>query len=153
MSKRILVFMVLMALTISGCSFSQPKTIKSDLPILENEWAINMTHSGGIMGLSRLIEISSDGKYTVTDERANKSVFKELGTEELAKLRDIVEASQYSTLESPMPTSCADCFVYDLAISGNGIKFSVQLDDISLPDSGMEPLVMYLRDLIDAALK
>jgi hypothetical protein len=153
MLKPIFVIVVLTALVISACSLSKPEAIKTALPTLEGGWTIHMTHSGGIMGLSRSITIASDGKYTVVDERANKSVEKVLGPGELAKLRDIVANSNYLTLAPPRPSACADCFIYDIAINGNGSKFSVQLDDISLTDSGMAPLVAYLRDLIDAALK
>lgn len=153
MSRPILIVALLAALIISGCSSSKPESLKSGLPSLEGEWMISMAHSGGIMGLSRSIKISSDGKYTVVDERANKSVTRELEKDELSKLMDIVASSEYITMTLPQPSGCADCFVYDLAIQGNGKKFSVQVDDVSMPDSGMETLVMYLRDLMDAALK
>jgi hypothetical protein len=132
---------------------STPELPKSNLPVLDGNWKINMTYSGGIMGLSRSIEILSDGKYTVIDERANKSVTRELKRDELSKLIGIVASSEYISMTLPQPSGCADCFVCDLAIQGDGKKFSVQVDDISLPDSGMEYLVIYLRDLMDAALK
>jgi len=120
---------------------------------MEGDWTINMTHSGGIVGLSRSVEISSDGKYIVTDDRSGKIVTKQLGSGELSKLKDIVINSEYLSMESRQPSGCADCFVYDLVIVGSGKKFSVQLDDISMPDSGMETLTIYLRNLIDSALK
>jgi hypothetical protein len=127
--------------------------VKSDLPSLEGEWTINMTHSGGIMGLSRSIEISSDGKYTVVDERSKKSVTKKLSANELSKLMEIVSNTEYLSPERSLPSACADCFIYDLEIQMDGKKFSTQLDDITLPNSGMETLIVYLRDLIQAALK
>ena len=105
------------------------------------------------MGLSRSIEISSDGKYTVVDERSDKSVTKKLPTNELSKLMEIVSNTEYIPPERSLPSGCADCFIYDLEIQGNGKKFSVQVDDISLPNSGMETLITYLRGLIDAAVK
>jgi hypothetical protein len=49
--------------------------------------------------------------------------------------------------------ACADCFIYDLEIQENGKNFAVQLNDISLPNSGLESLVTYLRGLIETALK
>ena len=162
MTRTILLYALLITLLIAGCSPSStpeppqtptPETIKSDLPSLDGEWIIKMTHSGGIMGLMRSIEISSDGKYTVTDERANKTIIKQLSANELSKLEKIVSNTKYITAERPIPSVCADCFIYNLEVQGIGKKFSVQVDDISMPNSGMEPLIRYLRNLIDAALK
>ncbi|HET7143300.1 MAG TPA: hypothetical protein VFI68_04690, partial [Anaerolineales bacterium] len=124
-----------------------------NLPSMEGDWTISMTHSGGIIGLSRSVEISSNGKYIVTDDRSGKRVAGELASGELSVLKNIVINSEYLLMESRQPSGCADCFVYDLAIQGIGKKFSVQLDDISMPDSGMETLIIYLRNLIDSALK
>lgn len=113
-----------------------------------------MAHSGGIMGLSRSIEISSDGKFTVGDKRTNKTMSGELSAVELSKLKELVSSSQYVSPNKPNGMVCADCFIYDLEIQTSGNKkFAVQLNDISLPDSGLEPLVTYLRELIDKALK
>jgi hypothetical protein len=168
MPRTVFLYALLIILLVAGCGpsstleplistpespMSTPELPKSNLPVLDGNWKIKMTHSGGIMGLSRSIEISSDGKYTVIDERANKSVTRELERDELSKLINIVACSEYISMTLPQPSGCADCFVYDLAIHGDGKKFSVQVDDISLPDSGMENLVMYVRDLMDAALK
>ena len=86
MSRLILLVVLLAALIISGCSFSKPETLKSSLPALEDEWTISMTHSGGIIGLSRSIEILSDGEYTVVDERENKSVTGNLKKDDLSKI-------------------------------------------------------------------
>jgi len=61
--------------------------------------------------------------------------------------------SNYVPANQTDGNGCADCFVYDLEIQVNGEKLSVQLNDISLPNSGLEPLVTYLRGLIDTALK
>ncbi|HET7143924.1 MAG TPA: hypothetical protein VFI68_07905, partial [Anaerolineales bacterium] len=152
MSRTILVFTFLAALIFSGCSFSKPEPLNSNLPSMEGDWTISMTHSGGIIGLSRSVEISSDGKYIVTDDRSGKRVTGELASGELSVLKNIVINSEYLLMESRQPSGCADCFVYDLAIQGSGKKFNVQLDDISMPDSGMETLIIYLRNLIDSAL-
>ena len=164
MPRIIFLCTLLVTLLIAGCNPSSTSTpqplktptlefIKSNLPSLDGEWTINMTHSGGIMGLSRSIEISSDGNYIVVDERSNKSVTKKLSTNELSKLMEIVSNTEYITPERSLPSGCADCFIYNLEIYGEGKKFAVQLDDISLPNSGMETLITHLRGLIDAAVK
>jgi len=111
-----------------------------------------MIHSGGIMGLSRSIEISFDGTRTVTDERGDKTITGELSAGELENLREIVVNSEYQPTERPQGSDCADCFVYNLEIQGDGKKFIVQVDDITMPESGMERLIVHLRDLLEAAL-
>lgn len=153
MPRRFLIFTVLVILLVYGCSSTGTESVKSGLPALEGDWTIQMNHSGGIMGLSRSIDISSTGKYLVLDERAGKSVTGQLGGDELSKLMQIVAASEYRTKDPQLPSACADCFIYGLEIAGSRGNFKVQLDDISLPDSGMEPLVTYLRNLMDKALK
>jgi hypothetical protein len=137
----------------SSLNTPTPEPTKTKLPALDGAWTIRMKHSGGIMGLSRSIEISSDGKFTVADERANKTVNGEYSSDELSKIKKQVSNSEYIAENGPNDMICADCFVYDLEIQGNGEKLTAQLSDISLPNSGPESLVIYLRNLIDTALK
>lgn len=154
MSRTIFLYMLLIVLLVAGCSSATPEPLKSDLPSLESQWTIKMTHSGGIMGLLRSIEISSDGKYTVMDERTNKTITKKLSSNELSELQKIISNTEYVSPEKSLPSGCADCFIYDLEIQqGNGKKFIVQVDDITMSNSGMEILIMHLRGLLESALK
>ena len=150
------IVLLLMGCTQSTAAYPNPETETSasvSLPTLSGDWKIKMTHSGGIMGLLRSIEVSSDGKYTVKDERTNQTFSGELGANELAKLAEMVSTSEYISPSGPNGMVCADCFVFDLEIQGSDSTFTIQLNDISLPDSGMAPVVSYLRGLIDKALK
>jgi hypothetical protein len=162
MSRSVFIYVLLISLLIASCSpsstpqpFNTPATEAqtSTLPAPGSEWAIKMTHSGGIMGLSRSIEISSDGKFTVMDERAAKTTSGELSADELSKINEQVISAEYIPAAKPDGMGCADCFIYDLEIQRNGEKFSVQLNDISLPNSGLESLVSNLRGLIETTLK
>lgn len=123
------------------------------LPALEGKWIVKLTHSGGIMGLMRWIEISSDGKFIVTDERADETVKGRLSNQELTELKGIIVESRYQASPAPEGTICADCFLYDLEIQSAGKSFQVQLNDLTLPQSGLEPLVTYLRSLLEETLK
>ena len=148
-------FILVFALLVSGCGATPPTTAPAatpTLPTVTEQWTLKMTHSGGIMGLMRSIEVSSDGIYTVTDERTNKTASGELSKDEIAAMTKMVADAQNITSEKPEMT-CADCFIYDIEIQSNGKKFAVQLNDISLPESGMKDLVTSLRELMDAALK
>ena len=130
-----------------------PELIKTKLPAFDGRWTIKMKHTGGIMGLSRSIEISSDGKFTVVDEHTNKTISGKYTSDELSNLKEQVSNSEYIAESGPNGMACADCFIYDLELQGNGGKFAAQLNDINLPNSGLKPLVDYLRGLIDTALK
>lgn len=147
-------FSLSIALLMTGCASLATQTAAATpaLPIPAGEWTVEMTHSGGIMGLMRTIEISSGGSYSVTDERANKTISGELSKDELAKLTEIITSTNYIASDKPKG-GCADCFIYDIKIQGSEKNLAVQLDDISLPSSGMENLVTFLRGLIDSFLK
>ncbi|MBL8102379.1 MAG: hypothetical protein JNM02_07615 [Anaerolineales bacterium] len=146
-------FSLSIALLMTGCASLATQTAATPaLPVLADEWTVEMTHSGGIVGLMRAIKISSDGSYTVTDERTNKTISGELSKDELAKLTEVIASTNYIPSEKPKGV-CADCFIYDIEIQGSEKNLAVQLDDISLPGSGMENLVTFLRGLIDSFLK
>lgn len=115
-------------------------------------WSVRMTLTGGIMGLQRTLEITSDGKVTVVDERASKTFTLQLTADELTNLQTLVAESSFTAPSVPM--GCADCFIYNVEIDGgSGKPFTVQVDDTSIDASGMGPLVRYLNGLIQRALK
>ncbi len=162
MPRTIFLYVFLISLLAAGCG--QPATVEtlktpttespvSNPPTLDGDWKIKMKHSGGIMGLSRSIEISSDGKFTVLDERKDKTITGELTADELSKINKQVSSSEYISETKPDGMGCADCFIYDLEIQKGAEKFAIQLNDISLPNSSLEPLVAHLRGLIETALK
>jgi hypothetical protein len=134
------------ALFMSACT----STTAEPLPTLERTWTLEMTHSGGIAGISRSIEISSDGSYTVSDHQAGTNRAGQLATDELEELGKIVATIQYSTVSKE--TGCADCFVYDIAIAATGKPFKARVDDVNMEDSGLGPLVMFLRTIMEREL-
>ena len=157
MPRTIFLYVVVAALLIAGCGpLSAPMPLKTPtaaFTVADGNWTIKMTQSGGIMGLSRSIEVSSDGKFIVVDERANKTVTGELPADGLLKINEQVTSAEYIPPVKPDGMACADCFIYDLEIQRSGEKFAAQLNDISLPNSGLESLVTQLRGLIETTLK
>lgn len=149
-SNLVFIFAILM---MAGCSFpsaSRPSLATPTAADIKG-WAVKMTQSGGIMGLMRSVEVSSDGKYSVTDERTGKTVNGALGETELEELNELVTSASYTP---PSPAGvCADCFIYEIDLQIGGNQADIQLDDLVLADSGMEPLVEYLRKFMDTALK
>lgn len=164
MLRIVFLSMLVSAFLVAGCA-SSPAVTEANTPApapvllptptlpVADEWTIKMTHSGGIMGLMRSLEVSSDGKYTVVDERANKTVSGKLSFNELATLSEMISILDGADVKQPGPGNCADCFIYDLEIHSGEKNIVVQLDDISLPESGMIDLVSFLRGITDSALK
>ncbi|HEY2981037.1 MAG TPA: hypothetical protein VGJ22_07650 [Anaerolineales bacterium] len=147
MIRRVLIF--ILAGLLAACSALQPGG--EALPALNDSWTITLTQSGGFIGISRTVTITSDGKVVAVDDREGQTATLQLTPQEIASLK--VEISK-ARLKTPIQTEtgCADCFVYDLQIKTAGPNFSVQLDDVNLPESGLQPLIMYLQDLMNRAL-
>ena len=153
MLRRLICSLLFSALVLSGCgtmSAPTPTQTPNPPPASEGGWTIRMTQSGGIMGLSHSIEISSDGDYTVTDERSGKTNAGKLSDGELDRLARLVASTEYSP--NPLPSGCADCFIYDIEISGAPRAFTARADDVTLASSGLSPLVTELRTIMDREL-
>lgn len=159
--RTVLLFVLLSSILLSGCSQTttsrpaqapEPESTPTSSKATD-EWTIRMTHSGGIMGLSRSIEVSSDGKFTVTDNRSNKTVTGKLAADDLSKLNELLMSIDNHSAGKPNGMVCADCFIYDLEIRRDGERIAIQLNDLSLPNSGYGSLIDQLRGLMDTALK
>ena len=118
------------------------------LPQLTGNWHISMAQTGGIAGVSRMLEISSSGEMTITDERSNKKNTTQLSADKFAMLKKLVASTEYRPITQPM--GCADCFIFNLHIENGSEKFQVQLDQVNLPNSGLEPLVGFLGELLNS---
>lgn len=140
---------ILAALLIAGCR--QDPGVPYTAPTLEGEWSVSMTLSGGIAGLMRNIEVSSDASYTVTDERAGNTVAGRLEETQLASLEELVSTLEFNAPKTP--SACADCFEYRVEIASGGGKMIVEADDVTLGDSGIGSLIQFLREIMDSALK
>jgi hypothetical protein len=139
----------------TGCA-SQPTaeaiTATPALPTPDTAWSLTMTQSGGIMGLMRSIAINSDGEYSATEERLSKTVTGQLTSDQFAEIQSLVANMQYTEPSRPN-TICADCFVYEFQILKGNERLFIQVDDITMPVSGLELLTRRLVDLLDAKLR
>lgn len=120
-------------------------------PDLGGAWSITLTQSGGFAGVQRVVTVSADGRVVAHDVRADQSGSVQLSASELSTLAEQVAAA---ALLQPTRTDsgCADCFLYDVKIDSAAGSASFQLDDVTLPDSGVQPLVASLLALMDRAL-
>ncbi|MCL4270539.1 MAG: hypothetical protein KJZ72_13385 [Anaerolineales bacterium] len=143
---------MILPLFVLGCMSTSATPTSEPTPLsVEDGWTIKMTQSGGIMGLMRSIEVNSGGSYTVNDERASQHVSGTLTKSQLDGLNKVLTVMQFTPSR---PTGvCADCFIYEIDIQANGNQTLIQVDDLSLPDSGMVSLITELRGLMESALK
>jgi hypothetical protein len=151
---HIAIFSALFLSACGGVTTVPPTTsepVKGSLPTLAGSWTITMTHSGGIMGLSRSVEIDSTGIYIVKEDRTDQDFTGQLSEEELADLMYVVNSTSYE--EKKRPRGCADCFVYNLQIMSDTGRFSAQVDDTSIEESGLSALIMTLRGIIEREIK
>jgi len=128
-----------------------PAVPLSHLPLLNGTWRIALTQSGGIMGLSRRVEILTGGEMIFTDPRSTRSKQYRLSEEKITVLVRLVSNSVYLPVE--VPSRCADCFIFDLEIASADQKFQVQLNQIDLGNSGLEPLVNFLVEELNGVGK
>ena len=125
-------------------------TAESERGISE-KWQILLELSGGFSGLRQTMELSSTGRMTVIEQKSDRQVVSQVPEKELAEIALLTENVK-SLQPAGRPTNCRDCFQYDLKVRMNGQQFSVQLNDLSLPGAGIEPLINILVNLQERAL-
>lgn len=149
---RIILLLIFLGMTGCASPTAEAVTATAALPPPDTGWSLTMTQSGGIMGLMRSIIVNSDGEYSATDERLGKTVTGQLTNTEFTEIQALVTDMQY--IDPARPNSvCADCFIYEFQIQKGDEQFFIQVDDITMPDSGLELLVRYLVELLDAKLR
>ncbi len=121
------------------------------LPDLLGAWRITLNQSGGIMGLSRSIDVAGDGSIAVTDLRSGKAWTSQLTTERLQVLGKMVAAASY--VQARATAGCADCFIFHLSVISETGKFEVQLNQIDLANSGLQPVIDFLLEEMSKAGK
>ena len=152
--KKALLVITLAVLILAACGSpvteapAKPRRTKT-APIWSS---IKMTQSGGLAGVSRIITVSRDGLGSAIDERAGKNMAITLSAEQVAQLDSIVLSSM-NLPEITLDVNCADCFIYTLEVTFPKKTGVVQVSDTQLATSGYEPLVTFLRALLDATLQ
>jgi hypothetical protein len=145
--------LLLLALTLlAACGPAGVSDAPRPLATPSRDWTvIKMVQTGGIMGLNRTLEVTRDGAMTITDARTGKTKTGQLQTNDLTRLVGLVAAFQFAP--PAQPTVCADCFIYTIEVTSPSGVTTVQVDDVSLGDSGLEEIITLLRGTMDAALK
>jgi hypothetical protein len=121
-----------------------PTAASQALPALDGNWQTRLSQTGGIMGISRSIVVASDGQVTAEDARSGRRIMDALTPTALAQLKALVAGASYPTVIPE--TGCADCFYFRLEFTGVKHPLDIQLDQLNLAGSGLDPLVAFLHD-------
>jgi hypothetical protein len=114
--------------------------------IAEGNWHIFFKLSGGFAGYRKTMELSNTGVVTAADEKSGRRVTGSMTEREISEIALLAEDIK-SIQPSERPANCADCLNYDLTVLMNDQRFSFQLNDLSLPQSGLEPFISILLSL------
>jgi hypothetical protein len=107
--------------------------------------------SGGFAGVNLAVLVKSDGEITAQDVRSGREVTKPLSDSDMQELERLLAALDLGGARAA-PSACADCFLYDLEISGHGATDRWRGDDTTLDESGAGDLIRLLVQLRDEAL-
>lgn len=143
MRKYIFTLLMVLALSTSACGSEE---ITHTAPKLEEGWSVRMIQTGGIAGVNRAVEVLSDGSYTVYPQAGAEGVKGQLSEADLARLEDLIANLEIANVRTDR--MCADCFEYNIEIQSGGRKMVLDLDDLTLPDSGAGELVAFLSGLM-----
>jgi hypothetical protein len=120
-------------------------------PTRGDSWTITLRQSGGFVGVDKTVQVSSDGQLAAADQRSGRRATLQLPPKSISELSQLYSDAG-SPAQTPRPSACADCFVYDLEIASQDGSANLRLDDTTLAGSKAGALIHYLIELRDAAL-
>jgi hypothetical protein len=111
-------------------------------PPLTGNWHVSLTRSGGLMGVTTILDIASDGKMILTGASGKSTDKGSLSAGEIATLADLLAATNY--VPASQTNTCADCISLLVVVSNSDGKLEAQVSEPDLPASGLQPLVEFL---------
>jgi len=137
---------LLLMIALLGMGACKPRATEKPTPAatpgacgLPTTWQIEFQRSGGFAGLMQSLTLSSDGKLTANDLRTNQSASRTLKPQERESIAALL--AQTCPFEvSRAESRCADCFIYTLKITMDGVPYQVEINDVSLSPN-LSPLI------------
>ena len=161
-NPTLIIFVLILGVFVSACTNStaapaatatlQPAATQTLPPSkggdckISADWELDFVVSGGIAGINRSLTISSDGHLVTQDLRKNEKSESTLAQSEIANITELLTQACPFTAKRSLG-SCADCFNYTLDVFTNGTKYSLQANELSIPDNAA-PLVELLGGYI-----
>lgn len=153
--KTLSVFLLVGMLALSACMKPGAVHDPGPTPAAQNgEWFIAFTQSGGIMGMSRSMTVSSNRAFTIKDNRSNLNIEGQLTLDETGKMQHFLDGFDYAPPQDQPGMVCADCFVFDLQIqtSVREEAFHAVYNDLNINESSAAELIDMLRAIMDREL-
>ncbi len=115
-------------------------------------WDVELTVTGGFAGVERRIQVDDQGAYEAEDAQQAAKEEGMLSADEMEQLLGLLP-SVCEPYEAARPPSCADCFNYALEATLEGSGYEFILNDLSLPDAPVGPLVGWLSSYLNTVLQ
>ena len=136
-------------ITLAACAMAQTASPPAQTAITDS-WQLSFHLSGGFAGVDQRLELASTGALTARDRRRGTDVSARAPAEDMARIAALL--ADLKAIDSGGRSTCRDCFEYDIEIQTRGRSLVFHLQDTSLSNSGMEPLVKALNSLLDDAV-
>lgn len=150
--QRPTLLLLVCAALAAACGPRGPRSVPPlATPAVEGSWTLSLRQTGGIAGVQLSVQVASTGDLTATDERSKRQVTKSLPPQTMDELQSLIAKADLAQA-APTSSSCADCFIYVLEFKSTTGVQRIQVDDVTLPASRAQALILYLRSLRDAAL-
>jgi hypothetical protein len=154
MRKTLLVLLILVVL-IAGCVNQMDKSDNSSgqakLPKLEGVWTVTLNQSGGLLGLSRNLIVTSSEEAILFDQKTMSYLPGALKKDQVAKFS--TEYENVAITNVTKKNECADCFQYDLLIEVGKTKLNLTYNDLDAGQNGLGALTQYMVSLMDEAAR
>lgn len=142
---------IALALLVTGCVNPMAKTTEpastAKLPSLEGAWTVTLNQSGGLMGLSRNLIVTSTGEAILFDQKTMKYLPALLNQEKfdlfLAEYKNVDLANSFD------PETCADCFTYQLSVDIGGTVQKYDYNDLTASQNGLAAISQLMVHLMD----
>lgn len=115
-----------------------------------DSWELTLHLSGGFAGLDRTLELLGTGVMRGIDRKRSAQIAAQATDQERARIASLVSALKSGA--TARSTECRDCLEYTLNIRRGSERFVFELDDSSLAQSSVEPLVNVLVTALNRAL-
>ena len=127
-----------------------PPAAPSQQPATAESWQLSFQLSGGFAGVDQRLELASTGALRARDRRRAADVSARTPATDVARITALL--AELKSIDSRGGGTCRDCLEYDIEIQTGGRSRVFHLQDTTLGNSGIEPLVKILTRLLDDAL-
>jgi len=119
---------------------------------ISDTWDVELTVTGGFAGVERRLQVDDQGAYEAEDAQPASKEEGFLSADEMQQLLGLLP-SVCEPYEPSRPPSCADCFNYFLEATLQGSAYEFILNDLSLAEAPVGPLVGWLSSYLNAVLQ